>query len=119
MSVTYCVALPFVKTEDGIAAGEAKECQSAPEANRTAKVMSRNPANVGTLSFMRTGDPSLGSFADTTILKTFGDVPENLDQLYPPSRLRQEVTIWRTCEKRLEALSRKRPGSNVGPLFWP
>ena len=81
MSVTYYVALPFVKTEDGIAAGQAQECQSAPEANRKAEAMSRNPLNVGALSFMRSGDPSLGSFADATILKKFGEVPENLDEL--------------------------------------
>jgi len=34
MSVTYYVALPFVRAEDGCAAGQALECQSAPEANR-------------------------------------------------------------------------------------
>jgi hypothetical protein len=81
MSVTYYVALPFVKTEDGSAPGQAQECQSLPEANRKAEVMSRDPANAGALSFVRTGDPSLGSFADATILKKFGDVPENLDEL--------------------------------------
>jgi hypothetical protein len=46
MSVTYYVALPFVRTEDGSAAGQAMECQSAPEANRKAEAMSRDPANV-------------------------------------------------------------------------
>ena len=81
MSVTYYVALPFVRTEDGSAAGQAQECQSAPEANRKAEAMSRDPSNVGALSFMRTGDPSQGNFADATILKKFGDVPENLDEL--------------------------------------
>jgi hypothetical protein len=81
MSVTYYVALPFVKTEDGSAPGQAQECQSAPEANRKAEVMSRDPANAGALSFMRSGDPSLGSFADAAILKKFGEVPENLDEL--------------------------------------
>jgi len=81
MSVTYYVALPFVKTEDGIAAGQAQECPSALEANRKAEAMSRDPANVGALSFMRSGDPSLGNFADATILKKFGDVPDNLDEL--------------------------------------
>jgi hypothetical protein len=81
MSVTYYVALPFVKTEDGSAPGQAQECQSSPEANRKAEVMSRDPANAGALSFMRSGDPGLGSFADATILKKFGDVPENLDEL--------------------------------------
>ena len=33
MSVTYYVALPFVRTEDGSAAGQAQECQSVSEAN--------------------------------------------------------------------------------------
>jgi hypothetical protein len=81
MSVTYYVALPFVKTEDGSAPGQAQECQSAPEANRKAETMSRDPANTGALSFMRSGDPSMGSFADSAILKKFGEVPENLDEL--------------------------------------
>ena len=57
------------------------ECQSAPEANRKAEVMSRDPANAGALSFMRSGDPSQGNFADATILKKFGDVPKRLDEL--------------------------------------
>lgn len=81
MPVTYYVALPFVKTEDGSTPGEAKECQSASEAARKAEVMSRDPLNEGALAFMRTGDPSLGSFADAKILRAFGLVPENLDEL--------------------------------------
>ena len=81
MSVTYYVALPFVRTEDGSAAGRAQECQSAPEANRKAEVMSRDPANAGALAFKRTGDPSLGNFSDATILMKFGNVPNNLDEL--------------------------------------
>jgi hypothetical protein len=43
--------------------------------------MSRDPANAGALSFKRTGDPSLGNFADATILRKFGEVPDNLDEL--------------------------------------
>jgi hypothetical protein len=81
MSVTYYVALPFVPTEDGIAAGQAQECQSEGSAIRQAEFMSRKPPNVGALAFKRTGDPGLGSFADAMVLKTFGDVPKNLDEL--------------------------------------
>ena len=81
MPVTYYVALPFVRTEDGSAAGQAQECQSAPEANRKAEIMSRDPANVGAVSFMRSGDPSLGNFADATVLRKFVDVPNNVDEL--------------------------------------
>jgi hypothetical protein len=43
--------------------------------------MSRNPAHVGALAFKRTGDPNLGNFGDATLLRTFGSVPDNLDEL--------------------------------------
>lgn len=81
MSVTYYVALPFLRTEDGIAPGQAQECQSEPTAIRRAEAMSRNPENAGALAFKRSGDPNLGNFNDATILKSFGTVPDNLDEL--------------------------------------
>jgi hypothetical protein len=81
MSVTYYVALPFVRTGDGIAAGDPKECQSESEANRRAEVMSQDPANAGALSFKRTGDFSLENFADATVLRKFSEVPDSLDEL--------------------------------------
>jgi len=43
--------------------------------------MSKDPANTGALAFKRTGDPSLGNFTNAVLLKKFGDVPENLDEL--------------------------------------
>jgi hypothetical protein len=43
--------------------------------------MSCKPEHVGALAFKRSGDPNIGNFGDATILKTFGDVPENLDEL--------------------------------------
>jgi hypothetical protein len=43
--------------------------------------MARSPAYVGALAFKRTGDPSLGTFGDATVLRTFGIVPDNLDEL--------------------------------------
>jgi hypothetical protein len=81
MSVTYYVALPFVRTEDGIAAGQAQEMPNEPAAIRKAEVMSRDPANIGALAFKRTGDPNMGNYGDATVLKAFGEVPENLDEL--------------------------------------
>ena len=81
MAVTYYVALPFVRTEEGVAPGEAQEMPNEGAAIRRAEAMSRDPANAGALAFKRSGDPSIGSFADATILKTFGEVPENLDEL--------------------------------------
>ena len=48
---------------------------------RQAESMSRDPANAGALAFKRSGDPNMGNFGEATILKTFGEVPENLDEL--------------------------------------
>ena len=47
MAVTYYVALPFIRTEDGTAPGEAQERQSEAAAIRRAEGMSRDPANAG------------------------------------------------------------------------
>jgi hypothetical protein len=77
----YYVALPFVPTEEGTAAGQAQECPNEYAAIRQAEAMSRKPPNVGALAFKRSGDPSLGNFADAILLKSFGDVPSNLDEL--------------------------------------
>jgi hypothetical protein len=81
MTITYYVALPFVKTEDGGAPGEAQEMPNEGAAIRRAEAMSRDAANAGALAFRRSGDPDVGNFNDATILKTFGEVPENLDEL--------------------------------------
>ena len=81
MSVTYYVALPFVRTEDGVAAGQAQECPNETSAIRRAEGMSRLPENAGALAFKRSGDPNQGSFDDATVLKAFGEVPETLDEL--------------------------------------
>jgi hypothetical protein len=81
MSVTYYVALPFVKTEEGPAPGQAQELPDAFAAIRKAESMSRTPENSGALAFKRTGEPGQGNFGDATILRTFGEVPGNLDEL--------------------------------------
>ena len=81
MSVTYYVALPFVRTEDGMAAGQAQEMPNESAAIRRAEAMSRDSSNAGALAFKRSGDPNVGNFSDAVVLKAFGDVPENLDEL--------------------------------------
>jgi hypothetical protein len=45
MSVTYYVALPFVRTEEGVAPGEAQELPNEGAAIRRAEAMSRDAAN--------------------------------------------------------------------------
>jgi hypothetical protein len=81
MSVTYYVALPFISAEEGPAPGEAKECHSEGIAIRTAESLSRKEGNIGALAFKRTGTPSQGTFSDAVVLKSFGLVPERLDEL--------------------------------------
>jgi len=81
MSVIYYVALPFIRTDEGVAAGQAQECPNESAAIRRAEAMSRQPEHAGALAFKRSGDPNMGNFGDATVLKTFGDVPENLDEL--------------------------------------
>jgi hypothetical protein len=81
MAVTYYVALPFIRTEDGTAAGEAQECQSESSAIRRAEAMSRDPANAGAVAFKRAGDPNVGGFSDAVVLKKFGDALGDLSGL--------------------------------------
>jgi hypothetical protein len=81
MSVTYYVALPFIRTEEGVAPGEAQEMPNEGAAVRRAESMARATVNAGALAFKRSGDPNMGNFNDATILKSFGEVPKNLDEL--------------------------------------
>lgn len=81
MPVTYYVALPFVQGDDGIVPGQAQECPNELAAIRRAEALARTTPNVGALAFKRTGDPNVGQFNDATLLRSFGEVPGNLDEL--------------------------------------
>jgi hypothetical protein len=76
MDVTYYVALPFVMADDGLAPGEAVECTSANAAVMRAEALSRKPGCAGALAFSRTGDPATGEFGHATLIRKFGDVPD-------------------------------------------
>jgi hypothetical protein len=79
MAVTYYVALPFVRTEDGdLVPGEAKECPTAYGAEREAFRLAA--AHAGALAFSRTGDPATGEFGDAVVLRAIGEVL-TVDQL--------------------------------------
>ena len=69
MAVTYYVALPFIRTEDGAAPGEAQDA--------------RTPRLAGTLQFRApVRRPIFGILArPCLVLKKFGDVPEDLSEL--------------------------------------
>ncbi len=79
--VTYYVALPFIAADDGIAAGEAVECFNPTAAVMKADALSRKPGHVGAVAFSRTGDPATGDFGDATVIRKFGDVPDDLSAL--------------------------------------
>jgi hypothetical protein len=81
MSVTYYVALPFVESEEGPLPAEAQECPNEGTALLRAEAMSRKEQYVGALAFKRSGRPNEGVFGEPTVLRTFGLVPESLDEL--------------------------------------
>ena len=50
--VTYYVALPFTRLEDGgLGPGQAVDCPSLAAALQRAEALSRDPANVGAMAF--------------------------------------------------------------------
>ena len=78
-AVTYFVALPFTRNEDGeLVAGEAQERQTASAALREARRMTMTAA--GAVAFSRTGDPGIGEFEDAVVIERFGEVP-SIDDL--------------------------------------
>jgi hypothetical protein len=52
--MTYFVALPFVATDDGIAAGEPTECFNPSAVVMRAEALSRKEGYVGAVAFSRT-----------------------------------------------------------------
>jgi hypothetical protein len=64
-----------------MAPGQAQEMPNEQAAIRRAEAMSREFSNAGALAFKRSGDPNMGNFGYATILKAFGEVPTNLDEL--------------------------------------
>jgi len=79
--ITYYIALPFFASDDGIAAGEPVECLNLLAVVARAEALSRKRGNVGAVAFSRTGDPVTGDFGDATLLKRFGNVPDDLSTL--------------------------------------
>ena len=80
MTVTYYVALPFLRNEEGeLVPGEAQDRQSAGAAESLARKMALTAA--GAVAFSRTGEPATGEFEDAVVLRTFCEVPSMEDLL--------------------------------------
>jgi hypothetical protein len=75
--VTYYVALPFLRNEQGdIVAGEAAEFHGPRAAIASAHSKARKHG--GAIAFSRVGDPAVGEFDEATVLSSVGDVPADL-----------------------------------------
>ena len=82
VDVTYYVALPFRRGDDGsLVPGEAQECQTPAAALRRAEILSHVAGNSGAIAFSRKGDPMIGEFGDARLLRKFGEVPDDLSAL--------------------------------------
>lgn len=58
------VALPFIATDDGVAAGEPTECFNPVAVGMRAEALSRKEGHVGAVAFSRSGDLATGDFSD-------------------------------------------------------
>ena len=80
--VTYYVALPFTRLEEGrLVPGQAVDCPSLAAALQRAEALSRAPENAGAIAFFRSGDPNLGEFTEEILIRAFGNVPNDLSDL--------------------------------------
>jgi hypothetical protein len=70
-----------VAADEGVAAGEAVECFFPNAAVMKAEALSRKPGIVGAVAFSRSGDPATGDFGNPTVIRKFGDVPDDLSAL--------------------------------------
>ena len=69
--VTYYVALPFVASDDGMAAGEPMECFNPNAAVMRAEALSRKEGHLGAVALSRTGDPATGDFSHAKVIRKF------------------------------------------------
>ena len=90
MPVTYYVALPFVRNEEGeLVAGEAQDRQSASAAESLARRMAQTFA--GAVAGARTGEPATGEFENGVVIRSVGEVP-SIEALLSASSIRHRST---------------------------
>jgi hypothetical protein len=61
--------------------GEAVECFTPNAAAMRAVALSHKDVHFGAVAFSRSGDPATGEFSDATVIRKFGDVPDDLSVL--------------------------------------
>ena len=83
-AITYYVALPFTRSEDGdMHAGIPHEHSSPLNAIHAARRFASDGA--GAIAFSRSGDPETGEYTDAVVLQTFGEIL-SLDDLVDAQR---------------------------------
>jgi hypothetical protein len=72
--ISHFIAMPFDLTDNGLVAGEPFKCATPASAIERAKGYWKVFGHSGAVAFVRTGYPDVR----TTVLRTFGSVPEKL-----------------------------------------
>jgi hypothetical protein len=72
--IAQFIAIPFDLADDGIVAGEPFKCATPASAIERAKGFWQVLGHAGAVALVRTGYPD----AETTILRRFGTVPDEL-----------------------------------------
>jgi hypothetical protein len=75
------VALPFDFADSNVVVADAVECPSPAAAIERAQGLWKVFGRTGAVAFSRAGDPATGDFRDATVLRKFGDVPDDLSAL--------------------------------------
>jgi hypothetical protein len=79
--ITYFVALPFDVADGSVVVDEPIECPNPATAIGRPQGLWKVLGHTGAVAFSRTGDPAIGDFHDATVLRKFGDVPDDLSAL--------------------------------------
>jgi hypothetical protein len=79
--IIYFVALPFDVADGSVVVGEPVECLSPAAAIERAQGLWKVLGHTGAVAFSRSGDPATGDFHDATVLRKFGNVPDDLSAL--------------------------------------
>jgi hypothetical protein len=79
--ITYFVALPFDVADGSVVVGEPIQCPNPAAAIDSAECLWRGLGHTGAVAFSRSGDPATGDFRDATLLRKFGEVPDDLSAL--------------------------------------
>jgi hypothetical protein len=79
--ITYYVALPFLFTDDGLLPGNAVEMPKRVGGYSPGREYGEKICNAGAIAFCRNCNPDTGEFSDATVLRKFGDVPNDLSAL--------------------------------------